>query len=302
MGAAAVMAVYAAGYVHTRSAAELLDRPMPPRRPMPPPGIEDALPALDVHPPQDGVNQAASTARPDAVGYGAGGGTGESSLAPASAAPSAPDTTEAASRLDPEPPGARASTVTPAVATAVSTTLAAGPPATSTPVSARPSTSSTSAGQPGTSSDSGGDRASSAPGSSPAVPPAAVVASAAAAVVEVGGSQPDALSADAATASSAPATSPVAPAAPKYTDGTYTGWGTSRHGDIEATVVIENGRIASAAISKCWTRYPCTWIVKLPPQVAARQSPETDYVSGATQSTNAFYYGVVEALGKASAK
>jgi len=40
-------------------------------------------------------------------------------------------------------------------------------------------------------------------------------------------------------------------------------------------------------------------IAKLPPQVAERQSPETDYVSGATQSTNAFYYAVVEALSKA---
>jgi uncharacterized protein with FMN-binding domain len=90
-----------------------------------------------------------------------------------------------------------------------------------------------------------------------------------------------------------------AAAAPAYKDGTYTGWGTSRHGDIQATVVISGGRIASAVISECWTRYPCSWIVKLPPQVADRQSPEVDYVSGATQSTNAFYYAVVQALAKA---
>ena len=37
----------------------------------------------------------------------------------------------------------------------------------------------------------------------------------------------------------------------------------------------------------------------LPPQVVTRQSAEVDYVSGATQSTNAFYYGIVEALAKA---
>jgi uncharacterized protein with FMN-binding domain len=91
----------------------------------------------------------------------------------------------------------------------------------------------------------------------------------------------------------------AAPAAPRYKDGTYTGWGTSRHGDIQATVVIADGRIASAAISECWTRYPCSWIVKLPPQVAERQSPEVDYVSGATQSANAFYYAVIDALAKA---
>jgi uncharacterized protein with FMN-binding domain len=92
---------------------------------------------------------------------------------------------------------------------------------------------------------------------------------------------------------------PPAPPAPVWKDGTYTGWGTSRHGDIEASVVIEGGRIVSATISQCLTRYSCSVIDKLPPQVAQRQSPETDYVSGATQSTNAFYYGVVQALSKA---
>jgi uncharacterized protein with FMN-binding domain len=94
---------------------------------------------------------------------------------------------------------------------------------------------------------------------------------------------------------------PIVPEAPKsqYKDGTYFGWGTSRHGDIQAQVVIENGRIAAATIAQCLTRYSCSVIAKLPPQVAERQSPETDYVSGATQSTNAFYYAVVEALSKA---
>ena len=91
----------------------------------------------------------------------------------------------------------------------------------------------------------------------------------------------------------------AAPAALKWKDGAYTGWGTSRHGDIQATVTIESGRIASAVISQCLTRYSCSWIAALPPQVVSRQSPETDYVSGATQSTNAFYYAVVEALAKA---
>ena len=93
----------------------------------------------------------------------------------------------------------------------------------------------------------------------------------------------------------------ASPAAPKaqYKDGTYFGWGTSRHGDIQAAVVIQDGRIASATIAQCLTRYSCSVIAKLPPQVAERQSPETDYVSGATQSTNAFYYAVVEALSKA---
>ena len=97
----------------------------------------------------------------------------------------------------------------------------------------------------------------------------------------------------------AAAPAPPAPAKPIYKDGTYYGWGTSRHGDIQAAVVIQDGRIASATIAQCLTRYSCSVIAKLPPQVAERQSPETDYVSGATQSTNAFYYAVVEALSKA---
>jgi len=103
----------------------------------------------------------------------------------------------------------------------------------------------------------------------------------------------------AATVVDAPPVTAAASAAPKYKDGTYYGWGTSRHGDIQAAVVIENGRIASATIAQCLTRYSCSVISRLPPQVAERQSPEVDYVSGATQSTNAFYYAVVEALGKA---
>jgi uncharacterized protein with FMN-binding domain len=64
-------------------------------------------------------------------------------------------------------------------------------------------------------------------------------------------------------------------------------------------VLIKDGRIAAAIISQCLTRYSCSWIAALPGQVAARQSPEVDFVSGATESTNAFYYAVVEALKKA---
>jgi uncharacterized protein with FMN-binding domain len=92
---------------------------------------------------------------------------------------------------------------------------------------------------------------------------------------------------------------PPAPPAPQWKDGTYTGWGYSRHGNIEAQVVVEGGRIASAVISQCRTRYSCSVIERLPPEVAQRQSPDVDYVSGATQSADAFYGAVVEALAKA---
>jgi uncharacterized protein with FMN-binding domain len=98
-----------------------------------------------------------------------------------------------------------------------------------------------------------------------------------------------------------PAAAAPAPAqaAAVYKDGTYKGWGTCRHGDIEAQVVIEGGRIASASISQCLTRYSCDVIGRLPPQVLQRQSAEVDYVTGATESANAFYYAVLGALGKA---
>lgn len=92
---------------------------------------------------------------------------------------------------------------------------------------------------------------------------------------------------------------PPAASKPSWKDGTYTGWGYSRHGNIEATIVIDAGRILSANISQCRTRYSCDVIDKLIPQVAQRQSPDVDYVSGATQSADAFYGAVVEALSKA---
>jgi uncharacterized protein with FMN-binding domain len=97
-----------------------------------------------------------------------------------------------------------------------------------------------------------------------------------------------------------PAPTPAAtPQASQYKDGTYSGWGTSRHGDIEATVTIAGGRITSALITQCLTRYSCSWVSHLQGQVVTRQSAEVDYVSGATQSANAFYYAVVQALSKA---
>jgi uncharacterized protein with FMN-binding domain len=111
------------------------------------------------------------------------------------------------------------------------------------------------------------------------------------------------------TGSSAPVALPVAPVADsaksttdsvkQMKDGVYKGWGTSRHGDIEAAVEIRAGRIVNAYITQCLTRYSCERIAVIIPQVVARQSAEVDYVSGATQSTNAFYYAIVEALSKA---
>src|SRR4051812_29456637 len=46
------------------------------------------------------------------------------------------------------------------------------------------------------------------------------------------------------------ALSPAAPPRGEYKDGTYLGWGHCRHGDIQASVVIAGGRIASATIAQ----------------------------------------------------
>jgi uncharacterized protein with FMN-binding domain len=82
-------------------------------------------------------------------------------------------------------------------------------------------------------------------------------------------------------------------------DGTFLGWGSSRHGDIQAAVEVRGGRIISATITQCQTRYPCSRIAVLPPEVVTRQSSQVDFVSRATDSTNAFYYAVVNALSQA---
>ncbi len=84
-----------------------------------------------------------------------------------------------------------------------------------------------------------------------------------------------------------------------YRDGTFTGWGRSPHGRILATVVIRRGRIASAEITTCRMRYPCSMIAALPPQVVTRQGPDVDIVSGATQSGEAFSSAVSQALAQA---
>jgi uncharacterized protein with FMN-binding domain len=96
-----------------------------------------------------------------------------------------------------------------------------------------------------------------------------------------------------------PAAPPVAKAQASYKDGTFAGWGSCRHGSIQASVVIESGQIVATQITQCLTRYPCSWIAKLPGQVVTRQSATVDYVSGATESTDAFYDAISSALAAA---
>jgi uncharacterized protein with FMN-binding domain len=229
-GAAAVLAVYAAGYERTRPAAEQLEAQSAVRRPAP-----RAAKAITPAPAAAQPQQASEAPREVAVL------AHPAEPRPPIAAPDAPK---------PEPPKPDA----PKPKTEVSTAPAAPAPAAPEPVVP-----------------------------TPAPAPAAIV------------------SAPAPAPAIAPA--PPTPSAPQptaqYKDGTYKGWGTCRHGDIEAQVVIEGGRITSASISQCLTRYTCDVIGRLPPEVIQRQSAEVDYVTGATESANAFYYAVLGALGKA---
>ena len=219
VGAAAVMAVYAAGYSKTRASADRFDAQSAGRRPAAP----DSTPAAPVAPAAD------TAAIPDAPPPQT---ASISKPAPSSPVPAAPVATEAA----------------------VATSVAPSVPAEVTP---------------------------------PIVAPVMVASALPPAVAVVAPPAP------------AAAPPPAAEPAAKWKDGTYTGWGTCRHGDIQAQVVIESGRIKVATIAQCLTRYDCNVIGRLPPEVAQRQSAEVDYVSGATQSAIAFYYAVLDALSKA---
>lgn len=86
-----------------------------------------------------------------------------------------------------------------------------------------------------------------------------------------------------------------------YKDGTYVGVGTSRHGSIQATVVVEGGKIVSAEITGCGTKYPCSKVASLPGQVVAKQSATVNIISGATDSSRAYMGAVSAALAQAKA-
>ncbi|MFN0095036.1 MAG: FMN-binding protein [Dehalococcoidia bacterium] len=87
-----------------------------------------------------------------------------------------------------------------------------------------------------------------------------------------------------------------------YADGTYSGSGSSRHGGMSVEVVVQGGKIVSAEITQCGTRYPCSRISQLPARVIAAQSAKVDYVSGATDSSVAFASAVAQALAQAQVK
>jgi uncharacterized protein with FMN-binding domain len=63
--------------------------------------------------------------------------------------------------------------------------------------------------------------------------------------------------------------------------------------------VIKGGKISSAAISRCGTRYSCSVINALVSEVVTRQAVPVDHISRATDSSNAYKQAVTNALANA---
>ena len=81
-----------------------------------------------------------------------------------------------------------------------------------------------------------------------------------------------------------------------YKDGTYTGNGNSRHGGMQVTVVMRDGKITSANVTSCGTRYPCSDINPLIRAAVSKQSVPANHVSGATDSSKAYTQALANAL------
>ena len=247
MSSAAVLAVYAAGYVRTRPAANRL--------------------AAQVY------------ERPLVHEETAGETTSEASMPPLAAnrAPVAPIP------------------VQPAHAETKSTTVAKLDPA----VSAAPAPATIADQTAKTIATPGESATTAAPASAAASQPMTSPSVATASPITPATTAADTQSQGESQASTAPAPPPPPPP-PVWKDGKYTAWGTCQHGDIQATVVIEAGRIKSAEITDCQTRYSCDIIDTLPPKVLARQKNKFDRVGGATESAYAYYGAVYWALDQAA--
>ena len=265
LGSAAVIAVYGAGYAKTRAAADRFAEQAAERRP---------------HIPAARGDQQATALALDAPG-------------PEIAA------------IAPRPSGQATAAVEPESRPAALNTPVAKPAVAATPVDAATKVTKTAAPAEAATASSpvapaaSDDDESAALTQTSAVQPAAPppIAAPAPAAPPAAAQAPAPVPAPAPPAP--PAAAPQAPAKPTYKDGTFYGWGTSRHGDIQAAVVIENGRITVARVERCLTRYSCSWIAPLPPRVLLKQGTTYDYVSGATESSDAFQDAVAEALSTA---
>lgn len=244
LSSAAVLAVYTAGYLRTKPAADRLEVAAAQRRTVSvPPGIAAAPAAVPPLAPRPLVGQEPLV--------------GQLPAAPISGAPT---------RASNEGPSGTGSSKTASSQTA---------PEPAAVLSAAPASAAASAPAPN-------DASTPQPSSTP---PAMLAAELTASVAE--------------PRTAKPVAAPPVPPRGEYNDGTYRGWGYSRHGDIQASVVVKGGRIVSADIAQCRTRYSCNWVEYLPDQVVSRQRALVDAVSGATESSFAFEDAVTAALSRA---
>lgn len=102
-----------------------------------------------------------------------------------------------------------------------------------------------------------------------------------------------------AAASGAPQTQTQTQTQGALKDGTYTGQGSSRRGDVWVSLQVQGGRIANVTITRSTLQYPLRDIANLPSEVVQRQSAQVDIVSRATYSSMAFRGAVAQALASA---
>ena len=293
------MAVYAAGYVRTADAAQrFADESNERRRPVPDADAPSAAGIVSAGPTRDGRN-ADSTAR-NSVRNSSRSNDAHVIAAnrPTVASPSTkPGLRPSKSIVPPTLSNATGAHAPPAGAGNANTSKAMSSNAIKPPTSAvAPVTTSASAGP------TQSTNASVAPTQTVAAQSSTTVIAPPATTAQVPPVSSTAPVEPPKTNTGAPTAAPVAQTAlkgAKWKDGTYSGWGTSRHGDIQASIENEADKIVYVAVTQCLTQYSCSWIAKLPQQVLDRQTPDVDSVSGATQSANAFYYAVVQALSKA---
>jgi uncharacterized protein with FMN-binding domain len=84
-----------------------------------------------------------------------------------------------------------------------------------------------------------------------------------------------------------------------YKDGTFTGTGWNRRGQIEVAVTLKNDKITDVQISNWGMHYSERDVVGLPNEVIQKQNAQVNNVSGATYSTQAFSDAVQDALNQA---
>lgn len=89
----------------------------------------------------------------------------------------------------------------------------------------------------------------------------------------------------------------------KYKDGTYSGVGQTRIGAVQVAVTLKKDKITKVQITGYSTHYPISYINPILPQelLKTQNINKIDVVSGATLSTEDFYYAVQEALSRAQA-